>query len=192
MNVSSFGIKVQRSLSASYVKLDTDVVVGVPITATFTNEMLRITIDVDEADGAAICRRYEVVRLDEGAGGLELATTDVFHGIPLRGLMAYALASSVVEVERTENGDLQVDIPADPGLAAVEAIIGSLKRTRRPMTDAKLKEFAEAYKAKFVPGHMRELAASMNYSERQGWRIKKRAEERGFLTKPERSSDGER
>ena len=54
-------------------------------------------------------------------------------------------------------------------------------RGRAPMSDARLADFAQRYRNEFVPGQMAEFAASLGYSERQAWRLKKAATERGLL-----------
>lgn len=164
-------------------KLDTGVLLDVPVTAVFTSAALRVTIEVDVADGVPVCPRYTVERVD--GGGLESVTTEVLAGVPLRGLMANACARAVVEP--IEGGHV---VRAAISLEAIEAVVGPLKRTRRPITDATLMAFANAYEERFQPGHMRQFAESLHYSERQAWRLKKRAEQRGFL--PGKKPTGER
>lgn len=64
---------------------------------------------------------------------------------------------------------------------AVESVVGSIRRRRAPITDDRLREFAEAYHERWIPGRALEFAESLFMSERQMYRLKKLAQERGFL-----------
>lgn len=188
MDVSNFKVEIRADLMAmgSPKALGPNTAVPAPFTAVFTNESLELTIVVDVANGVPFCPEYHLKRVD-APPGLEMATTDVLRGIPLRGLMANALARVALEVERTETG-VRFDYRSPTSVEAVEAVIGSLKRRRQPVTDEVLREFADAYRERFEPGAMEEFADSIGYSPRHAYRLKKLAEERGFLG----GNDGER
>jgi hypothetical protein len=141
-----------------------------PLTATFTNEQLVVTLRIDVLDGVPSCVWYRVERVD--GGGLEYLTTELAKGLKVRDLMAHAVA--LAAVQSSEDPDVS---PLD----AIEAVMGSVRRGRAPVTDARLEEFAEAYRDRWVPGRGAEFAESLHISERQMWRLKKEAIERGFL-----------
>lgn len=152
-------------------------VMWAPFTATFTSDRVRCTITVDVADGRPVCRRYEVERIDDSADGLEVMTTEVMRGINLRALMANGCAD--VALQPLPDGTTYQ--PAT-SLEAVEAVIGSLRRSRPPsITDKQLREFASAYRKEYSPGRMAQFADGRGYSERHAWRLLKIARERGFL-----------
>lgn len=182
MDVSKFSMRVVTRIgfdsSPRTARLDTGVEVIAPLEAEFTNGTLRITVLLDVADGMPRCTKLSVERVD--GGGLELITTEVLPGLSLRRLMARACAAAVVE--RHEDGHYVKR--AEVSLDAIEAVMGSLQRTRQPITDERLREFAEAFRERYQPGKMEPFAESLHCSPRQAWRLKKLAEERGFLLRP--------
>lgn len=156
--------------------LDSGGTLWAPVDATFTNDQLRIDIRIDVRDGTPTCTRYTVERTD--GGGLELMTTEVSRGIKLRALMAHACAA--VALEGANGG-----FTTASSVEAIESVVKTLSRNRRPTTDAELKRFARAYRRDYQRGGMEQFAASLGYGERNAWRLKKLAIERGFLKEGE-------
>jgi hypothetical protein len=66
--------------------------------------------------------------------------------------------------------------------------IDRVRRTRRPTTEARLREVAQAYNDRWTPGSPDEFAASLNVSERQMWRLLKLARDRGLLPADDRGA----
>lgn len=152
-------------------------VLMVPISATFDDGQLSVRLVIDVADDLPICREYTVKRLD--GGGLEEMTTEVARGVKIRELMAEAVASKALE-------------PAPDGgrrhattLEAIEAVVGPIRRRRRTMTDSELTSFVASYRERYLPGHATEFAESVFMSERQMWRWKRAAIERGLMEEGE-------
>lgn len=170
-------VHVGSDIGSRIVELDTGGALWAPISATFTSDRVRVEITVDVANGVPVCRRYSAERTD--GGGLELMTTEVMRGLPLRSLMAHACAAAALQTESTD-GEGKGYSPAS-SVEAIEAVVKTLKRRRTPVTDKELRRFAAAYRKHFVPGRMREFAESLGYGERQGYRLLKVARERGFL-----------
>jgi hypothetical protein len=171
-------VQVGTDLGSQLVELDSGGVLLAPFSATFTSDRLRVAITVDVADGVPICRSYSAERTD--GGGLELMTTEVMRGLPLRSLMADACAASALEVEQGARGYS----PAT-SVEAIEAVLKTLRRRRTPTTDKELREFAAAYRKDFVRGRMAEFAESLGYSERHAYRLLRLARERGLLPEKE-------
>ena len=63
-----------------------------PFRAVFVGDQIKVTMVVDVADGAPVCRSYQVERTD--GGGLEFMTTEIMRGLNLRTLLANACAAS--------------------------------------------------------------------------------------------------
>jgi hypothetical protein len=141
-----------------------------PLTATFSNEQIVVTMRIEVIDGAPSCVWYRVERVD--GGGLEFLTTELAKGLKVRDLMAQAVMMAAVQ--SSEEPDVSP-------LEAIESVLGNLRRGRAPISDTRLEEFAEAYRAHWEPGRADAFAASLGVGERQMYRLKKAAVERGFL-----------
>ncbi len=165
-----------EDLPDSPKQLDTGGYLLAPFRACLTNDTLEIELIIDVIDGTPDCTSYRVTPLD--GAGLLYRTTEVTRGVKIRDLMAEALSLSVWE-QQGEVAGLATSVEL------IEAVKGSVRRRREPMTDEKLREFASAYRQKFIPGKAAEFAESQGYSERQMYRRKKTAQERGFLTEGE-------
>ncbi len=150
---------LDSEMASKTKRLDGGAAVMAPIKAVFTSDRVRVEVTVDVADGAPTCRGYTVEPV--GDVGLELMTDEVMRGINLRALMLNAFAA------------------INPN--AVDTLFDSLKRRRSPITDEKLRHFADMYRLKFVPGCMDEFAKEMNVGERQARRLLALARQRGFL-----------
>ena len=144
-----------------------------PALATFSNDDLRIEIEITAVDGVPGCRRYQVETTD--GSPLDGMVTNVMRGLPLRNFLSYACAVMWIPTDKYQ-GPL-------PSLESdfIEALRSATRRPRRPLSDDRLQDFAEQYRANFSPGQMEEFARSLNYSERQVYRLKKQAVDRGFL-----------
>lgn len=55
------------------------------------------------------------------------------------------------------------------------------RRSRTPISDESLAAFAASYRNHYQPGQMQKLARRLGLSERQCWRLKKLAVQRGLL-----------
>jgi hypothetical protein len=152
--------------------LDTGGWLIAPFRATFTGDDLEIELMLDVIDGAPACTSYTV--RSTGGSGLENRTTEAVRGRPLRQLMVDALSMSVWEQYDDEGGLAST-------VELVEAVMGSVRRTRKPVDDERLEQVADAYRKHWVPGGAAEFAESLNCSERQMWRLIKLARERGLL-----------
>ena len=154
---------------------------AVPFTATFSNDIqtLRLEIVVDVANGRPVCRSYRVETFDDG-GDLAMMTSEVLRGVKLRNLMSHACAQAAFEA--VDDGGF---VPAE-NVQAIEAVLGPLRRTRRPATDELLGQVADRYRAEFVPGRMVEFAEAFGYSERQMRRLIALARERELLEPSDR------
>lgn len=81
-----------------------------------------------------------------------------------------------------------IDADGTPGTCTVERIEGdsstwttAVRRSRTPVSDDSLRAFAASYREHYLPGQMRPVALRLGLSERQCWRLKKLARERGLL-----------
>jgi hypothetical protein len=160
-----------------FAKLDSGGVVAVPLRATFTDDRMKVTMCLDVANGVPICAKYCVERTD--GRGLEEVTTEISRGLNLRTLMAHAFAGAAHEQHEDDDG--RDHLRRASTVEAVEAVIGPIRRRREPTTDERLREFADAYRERWVPGGAAEFAESLYVSERQMWRLKRLAVDRGFL-----------
>jgi hypothetical protein len=156
-------------LDHEFKRLDSGAQLWAPFRAVFDDDELRVTLDIDVVDGRPSCRGYHVELLD--GSGLEFLTTEMMRGFNLRALMSHAVAVAV--------GTFIPD-PSDRR-RAIDGAVGSLRRRRRPVTDERLTEFADFYRLHFRPGGMGDLAGEFGVGERQAWRLKRLAVQRGFL-----------
>ncbi len=155
---------------------DAGAVVRSPFVAVLSNEQLRIHLWIDVVDRQPTCTRYMVERAD--GAGLESVTLEVLRGLPLRPMVAMACAAAAYEPDAPGRFALRQGV-VDP--AVLGSIIQAGKRTRRPTSDERLREFADAYRSQFVPGRMTEFADAFGCSERQAYRLRKLAKDRGLL-----------
>ena len=151
-------------------------VVRAPFVAVLSSKQLRIHLWIDVVDRQPTCTRYMVERAD--GAGLESVTLEVLRGLPLRPMVALACAAAAYEPDSSGGIRLRQGV-VDPALLG--SIIQAGKRTRRPISEERLREFSDAFRAEFVPGRMAEFAASFGCSERQAYRLRKLAKERGLL-----------
>jgi len=163
-------------------RLDSGAELLAPFQATFTGSEVTIGLKVDVVDGTPSIRSVTIDVVDS-ADGLELRTSKLLDGVPMRGLLTHACARVVVETEALEGGTVKMTRTAVPSTEAVEKVVGSIRRRRRPISDERLTEFVEAYRAR--TGTMRELARELSMAERHAYRMKKLAQDRGLLEEGE-------
>lgn len=176
-------VRAGSELGSEIAKLDSGGALWAPIQATFTSDRLKVSIEVDVENGVPVCRRFTAERTD--GGGLELMTSEVTRGVNLRSLMANACAAAALQ---TKDGE---GYTAATSVEAVEAVVGTLRRRRTPISDPELRKFAAAYRKHYVKGGMEEFAASLGYSERHAYRLLGLARTRGLLPTRE-ANDGKR
>jgi hypothetical protein len=170
-------LEVQVGSSAQHgparvVKVDGGGEMFAPLVATFTDGELEARLVIDVVGGAPCCVEYTVRRTD--GKGLEQFTSEVAAGLNIRSLVKHAVV--VVAVEAKGHG-----VEPAESYEAVAAVLSSAGRRRTAVTDERLQEFADAYRERWVKGGQAEFAAHLNISERQMWRLKRLATDRGFM-----------
>ena len=75
-------------------------------------------------------------------------------------------------------------------MAAIEAVVAPLRRTRNPTTDKELRKFAAAYRKDFeAPVASTEFAESIGKSESTGWRLLKLTRNAGSWRRTNQESE---
>ena len=69
--------------------------------------------------------------------------------------------------------------------------VASSRRTKRTATDEAIREFAEQWKAHYVPGRIDEFAESQNMTSRTAWRWRRKAEDAGYLDTGKGANNGQ-
>lgn len=163
--------------AARIAHLDSGGVMWSPITSTFVDERLRITVSIEVRDGQPSCRGYSVEPV--GPVGLEQQTTEVARGLNLRKLMSHAVMRAALQAEAEGYA------PAT-SIEAIAPVVGSTVRRRAAITDDELRAFVAAYEANYQPNHMAEFADNLDppKSEATAWRWLRLARQRGLM--PER------
>lgn len=108
--------------------------------------------------------------------GLLHRTTEVMKELNVRELMAEGLSASVFEIQ--DDGGYKLATTVE----LVESVMGSVKRTRSPNTDEKLKRIADSYRRH---GNVNDVARSEGYDPLHVRRLLGTARERGFLEEGE-------